>query len=160
SGNKVVHDFVHEHLAGLAFELGGTQHHGAEAPLHLFQYAFRDQDLIGLGDPANAGGDAHGVPDGGVFHAGTGADAAYHGLAAIDADADLEIGNPLPPPFREHFAQALPHLQRGLHRREFVIGHGHRGVEKHHHAVADELVQGSAVGEHDFAHFGEITVQQ
>jgi hypothetical protein len=160
SAAEVVHDFVDQDHARFAFELGGAHGSGAEAILHLVVDGLGDEDLVGLGDAAYARRDVHGVADGGVFHARRGADAAHHRVPGIDADADLEFRDAFGNQFRQHLAQPGFHLQGGLHGHVLVVLDRDRSVEEHHHAVADELVQGAAVGEHDGAHLGEVAVQQ
>ena len=54
---------------------------------------------------------------------------------------------------------ASAHRERHAQRAGLRIGHGHRVVEEHHHAVAGEALEGALVREDDLAH-GRVILPQ
>ena len=84
--------------------------------LHRDQQALGDQDLAGLGLPAEAGGEVGDGADGPVVPAALEADGPDGGVALGDADAEVEVVAPLAP-LAEQLHDELAEWNRTLEQR-------------------------------------------
>ena len=158
-----IHHLVDLHRAGKALDrdlaLVAAHDHVLDQRVGLVG----NQDFAGFGRAFQAAGEVHFATDDGVVHAGIGAEVTHRAVAGVQAHADFQrLGDAL----------GAPLLTQHLHVLAHGDGHGHgshgvffralagRVAEEHHHAVADELVDGAAVLQGDLRHFVEVGVEQ
>src|SRR5688500_13000863 len=79
-------------------------------------------DAVRLARGLEARGQIDGVAERGVIEFLFAADIAYHGPAAVDADAHAEMRPPAALPFLVHAGEAALHAHRGAARAQRVIG--------------------------------------
>ena len=104
------------------------------------QHPRRDQNLAGIGLPAQPGGQVGDAADRRVVETAFVADAAQRGESLGDPDPEAEFVPDPAPPFGQ-LPYGVPHRQRHLDRPPGRLLDRDRVVEEDHQAVAGEALQ-------------------